>query len=356
MLEGKMDLEGYLAECRSLVIEEIRRFVPRADARLGPILYDLMLDYPLRDAKALRPALSIAFCRALGGRLDAVLPSAAVLEFYHNAFLIHDDIEDGSYERRGAATLHVDHGVSVAINVGDAMLALSLRPLLDNTRVIGLGKALRVLEAVAKMAEISVAGQALELDWIRRRQWDLEDLDYLSMVEKKTAWYSFVTPLQVAVIAAGGGADLAEWAVHFGRALGLAFQIQDDVLNIDPSSSRYGKELCGDLWEGKRTLILLHMLRSASPAARERAREILNKPRPSPRPRPGDEAPKTEAEVEFIRSLILEHQSLEHARGVARGFADAAHGHAQQLRSWVSPSIHRDFLESLVNYVHLRHH
>src|SRR5262245_60657475 len=118
-----MDVEGYLAECRALVLAEIRQLIPRESSPFRPILYDLMLEYPLRDAKAMRPALCIACCRALGGRLEAVLPSAAVLEFYHNAFLIHDDIEDGSHTRRGAPTLHVAHGVPIAINVGDAMLA-----------------------------------------------------------------------------------------------------------------------------------------------------------------------------------------------------------------------------------------
>src|SRR5262245_62243345 len=124
-----------------------------------------MLDYPLREAKGLRPALAIATCRALGGKVDAVLPTAAVLELYHNAFLIHDDVEDDSLMRRGRAALHQDHGIPVAINVGDAMLALSLEPLLKNMAVIGLGPSLLILQAVARMTRESVEGQALELEW-----------------------------------------------------------------------------------------------------------------------------------------------------------------------------------------------
>jgi geranylgeranyl diphosphate synthase type II len=337
------------------VLGEIRSLVAAKRSPLGPVLYDLMLDYPLRDAKALRPALCIACCRALGGRLDAVLPSAAVLEFYHNAFLIHDDIEDGSHTRRGSSTLHVAHGIPVAINVGDAMLALSLRPLLNNTRTIGLGKALRVLEAISTMAEVSVEGQAMELDWIARREWNLADSDYLSMVEKKTAWYSFVAPLQVAVAVAGGDQTVAERVVEFGRALGLAFQIQDDVLNLELSSERYGKEPCGDVWEGKRTLILLHMLRVASPEERQKAQSILSKRRPLP-DRPPTEEDKTEAEVEVIRGLIDKHSSLAYARQVARALAEAARQHALSLRDWMPPSAHRDFIDSLVEYVHLRDH
>src|SRR6185503_211786 len=127
------------------------------------ILYDLVMDYPLRPAKALRPSLCIATCRALGGMLEAVLPSAAVLELYHNAFLIHDDIEDDSVKRRGGDTLHLAYGVPIAINVGDTMLAMALDPLLDNMRLVGMGKALRVLRTVSRMARESAEGQAIEL-------------------------------------------------------------------------------------------------------------------------------------------------------------------------------------------------
>src|SRR5690606_41843603 len=87
-------LSEYMEECRALVIAEIEQFVPHN--RYRPILYDLMLEYPRRAGKALRPSLCIATCRAMGGRLQDVLRTAAVLELFHNAFLIHDDIEDGS--------------------------------------------------------------------------------------------------------------------------------------------------------------------------------------------------------------------------------------------------------------------
>ena len=148
------EFEGYLAECRNLTLAAIREIVPR-DARSRSSLYDLILDYPLRQAKALRPALCIATCCALGGRLECVLRSAAVLELYHNAFLIHDDVEDGSEQRREAPTLHCKHGIPIAVNVGDAMLALTLQPLLDNMATVGLGKALRILQVIARIRLVS---------------------------------------------------------------------------------------------------------------------------------------------------------------------------------------------------------
>ncbi len=378
------DFDAYLGSCRDLVLTEIRSLVPPV-RRPGDVLPELVLDYPLRAAKGLRPALCIATCRALGGSLEGVLRSAAALELYHNAFLIHDDVEDGSETRRGHDTLHAVHGMPVAINVGDAMLALALQPLLDNTRLVGLGKALRILELVAWMARESTAGQAIELEWIRRQHWDLRDADYVRMVYKKTSCYTFVAPIVIAAIVAGLGDAERRALCRFAALLGIAFQIQDDVLNLVGESAIYGKEIAGDLWEGKHTLILMHAMRSARPAEREHAHAILARPRPdrdcgtqAARPvarllddleRTGDLSPATRArleavlarepepvrpktveDVQFLTTLIQRHGSVEHARGVARDHAFRAR-RALAATPWLRPSAHRDFLERVVEFV-----
>lgn len=275
---SQADFDGYLAESRSLVLDEVRRFV--RDSPFHDVLYDLVMDYPLRPAKGLRPALCLATCRALGGALSAALPSAAVLELYHNAFLIHDDVEDGSERRRGGPTLHSTHGAAIAINVGDAMLALAMGPLLENVRVVGLGRALRVLEAVTHMARRTAEGQALELIWAREGARSLDDAAYIGLAEHKTAVYSFVTPIKVGAILGGARATMIESLVEVGRLLGIAFQIQDDVLNLVADEGPYGKERYGNLWEGKHTLAVAHMLRTAPADRRARAETILRKTRP----------------------------------------------------------------------------
>ena len=278
---GRSDpsLGRYLSDCRDLALDEMRRVIPAASPWSG-ILYDLMFAYPLRPAKALRPAICIATCRALGGRLEMVLPSAAVLELYHNAFLIHDDVEDFSEKRRDEPTLHQAWGMPIAVNVGDAMLAIALKPLLDNMRLLGMGKALRILQAVAEMARETAEGQAIELAWVRANGFDQENADYERMVEKKTSYYSFMTPMNVGAIAAGAEPSCIDALLRFARPLGVAFQIKDDILNLAADESRYGKEIAGDLWEGKHTLILLHALRAATPAERAQAGKVLAKARP----------------------------------------------------------------------------
>lgn len=371
-------LDQYLADCRHLALREIQEIIPRQE-RCRSALYDLMLEYPLRSSKGLRPALCIATCRALGGALELVLRSAAVVELYHNAFLIHDDVEDGSESRRHQPTLHQTHGESIAVNVGDAMLAIALQPLLDNMRWIGLGKALRILDTVARMSRESTEGQALELDWIRNRQWQLSETDYVRMVHKKTSWYSFITPVLVGGIVAGADARQLNELRKFAALLGIAFQAQDDVLNLTESAPGYGKEVAGDLWEGKHTLIVMHMMRSAAPRDRDEAIRILCKPRPSlakaeggglaalvrDLARRGDITPaarlaleealgeqpcKTAADVQFLVGLIGRHQSIHYAQAVAERYARKAEVLLSRME-WLHPSVHREFLEGLVGFV-----
>jgi geranylgeranyl diphosphate synthase type II len=340
--------------------------------------------------------MCIAITRSLGGRLEAALPSAAALEIYHNAFLIHDDVEDGSDFRRQSPTLHRAYGVPIAVNVGDAMLALTLDPLLGNMRTLGLGKALRILQLVSRMARESAEGQAIELDWIRHAHWSLRDADYVRMVYKKTSWYSFVTPLVTGAIIAGASPALIAALRRFGALLGIAFQLQDDILNLTAERELYGKEIGGDLWEGKHTLILLHMMRSVSEAEQTRARAILAKARPEAEPdgTPADDDGgasalvaalersgrlsaaeserlraglsahrsvrpdhlKTEADVAELLALIDGAGSMEYARAAAFRWASRAQRVFGTLRDALEPSVHRDFLEQLVRFVVGRDH
>lgn len=374
-------LDAYLALCKEACDGEITRLYGRDDQASG--LHDLVLDYPRRGGKALRPTLSIAVCLGLGGHLEAILPTAATLELYHNAFLIHDDIEDESWWRRSKPTMHIDHGVPIAVNVGDAMLSMSLQPLLDNVDRIGLGPALRILRSVAHMTQRTVEGQAIELEWVRSNAWQLDDDDYLTMVELKTSWYSFITPLQAGAIAAGEGTERLAPLEALGRHLGAAFQITDDLLNLRADPDVYGKEIGGDLWEGKRTLMLLHTLRCAAPADRERATNIMAKRRPTTDGESGFtdlldtltgrgelskdgraairrflhaqhiSDPKTLDDIQWLYQLMHRVGSLTHARNVAGRHAQKAAAVLADL-DWLPPSHHRDALTELVDYVHGR--
>ena len=333
------NLGEYMEECRALVMDEIQQIVP--DNRYRPIFYDLMLEYPRRAGKALRPSLCIATCRAMGGRLQDVARTAAVLELFHVAFLIHDDIEDGSLMRRGLPTLHQDYGVSIAINVGDGIFALCVQPLLDNMEELGIGKSLRILQLVSRMVRESVEGQAIELDWIRYQRFDLRDRDYCLMAYKKTCWYTFLAPMLIASTIVGAPPEQMALLRKYAAYTGVAFQIQDDLLNLVGDERRYGKETCGDLWEGKYTLILLHMLRNATERERQRSAAILCKPRED----------KTEAEVSYLYDLICRHGSIDYTRTVARSLACKAQQDFERTGAFIEPSVHRDFLTAMSEHV-----
>lgn len=380
-------IDIYLQDCRRLTLAEIQRFLP-ADKRNTASLYDLMLDYPLRPAKALRPALCIATCLALGGHLDGALPSAAAFELFHNAFLVHDDVEDGSLVRRHSPTLHETYGVPIAVNVGDAMLALALEPLLDNVRALGLGGALRILKVFSRMARESVEGQMLELDWVRAKRWDIADNAYLRMVHKKTGWYSFIAPVQVGAAAAGASADLTTALARFAMLLGIAFQIQDDLLSLEGTEDIVGKDAMGDLWEGKYTLPLLHSLRSLTSTERQEALEILARDRPpagssvsaveagarlalweklAPATAElsadevatlraallGNRTHKNERDVARLAELVFSRDgaSLDHARRIAKRYAERAARVFERDCKDLSDSVHKQFLFSLVDFV-----
>jgi geranylgeranyl diphosphate synthase type II len=328
-----------LAEYGAAVRALLPRYLPREEPRR--YLYELVADYPGRGGRALRPALCIATTRAFGGRLEDALESALSIELLHNALLIHDDIEDESEKRRGQPTLHVTHGVPLAINAGDMLILLSLRPLLMNQRRLGPSLTLRLIEETERTARESAEGQALELGWRHTNAPDVREADYLEMVLKKTCWLTTIHPSRVgALIATGGQADV-EPLVRFGYLLGTAFQIQDDVLNLVGDEGHYGKELEGDLHEGKRTVMLIHLLEHATPQERERVLELLGQPRPQ----------RTAEQVRWLRQRMESHGSIDYARQLANALAGAAAHEFSIIYGSLAPSRDKDFIEELVTWV-----
>lgn len=336
-----------LAEARDLVRDELGRLVARRRATgYGP-LYDLLADYPLREGKGLRPAICLSAARAAGGATDQALLSATALELLHNGFLVHDDIEDASSFRRGAATLVAAHGVPVAVNVGDATNVTAVSLLLENVASLGARKALLVLREFERMARESVEGQAIELDWIRAGRFDLDDRDYVRMAYKKTCWYTVIAPLRIGVICGsppGREAPLdaeLEPLVALGFHAGLAFQVQDDLLNLTAEGPAYGKERAGDLWEGKRTVMLLHFVRTARDGDRERALRLLRLSRGA----------KDAAEVDWLLAALHAAGSVEHGREVARHHSRRALELEADGFPGAGDATARAFLREMLNYV-----
>ena len=174
--------------------------------------------------------------------------------------------------------MHVEYGVPIALNAGDALATLALRPLLDEIDRLGSRMTRAVLAEFQRAMERTVEGQAVEIGWRADNVVDLTPVDYLDMILRKTCAYTTILPLRVgSLIGSWGAADLDAIA-QYGFALGAAFQIQDDMLDLVSASGTYGKDLLGDVREGKRTLMLLHLVRTAAPHDRAFVEEFLADP------------------------------------------------------------------------------
>ena len=347
-------------ECsRNLIIEKIREFVETKKETTGSYLplYELLTDYPLRIGKMLRPTICLSMTRAVGGFGHSALTTAAALELYHNAFLIHDDIEDGSESRRGKDTLHKMVGIPRAINVGNATQVLAVGLLLENLSIVGVTKTMNILHEIEFMAQQSVEGQAMELDWVANNTGNLTDQDYFKMCVKKTCWYTFMTPCRLGLMIGYPETKTEELKeplaqiTRFGMLIGIAFQIQDDLLNLQGTLETYGKEIAGDLYEGKRTLMLNHVIQNSKKSAK--ILEIMSQEREE----------KTQEQITFVLEEMLKYGSIEHGWKVAKNLAQKASNIFDSLDfikleiplnpvEYSNMAVHdRRFMKELINYV-----
>jgi geranylgeranyl diphosphate synthase type II len=327
-----------LREYGDLTRAALAKYLPSREPRR--YLYDLLSDYPLRGGKMMRPSICIAAARLFGAPLDNAMHTAVAIEMLHNALLIHDDIEDGSEKRRGRPTLHLLHGVPLALNAGDTLTLMSFKPLLDNRIRIGERLTLRIIEETERMARECAEGQAMELGWRRYNTTEIGDADYLEMVLKKTCWLATIYPVRVgALIGSRDSVDLDPF-IRYGFFLGAAFQIQDDLLNL-VGDDDYGKEIDGDIWEGKRTLMLIHTIQESTNEERARLSNILCRPREM----------RTLSEVRWIRKLMDKNGSREYARKIAHGLAGAALHEYSLISAGLPDSRDKRFLEQMVTWV-----
>ena len=306
-----------------------------------PYLAAPMRDYPTRVGKALRPSLCLATCEAFGGTPDDALPSALALELLHNAFLVHDDIEDASLLRRGEPTLHRRFGTPLALNAGDGLALLAMATLRENIELLGPRLADRVMMEFDFMSRQTVAGQALELGWCRDNRTDLVPDDYLDLIMKKTCWYTTVLPLRVGAIVGSSGTAALDPMIEFGFHLGAAFQIRDDILNLIGDPGRYGKEPHGDLREGKRSLMLIHLLAAADPPDRRWLVDYLAR----------DQAARPPRDVGRVYELMVSYGSIGFASEFATGVAASALSAMDAAFAGVDDSAARRFISLLVPFM-----
>jgi geranylgeranyl diphosphate synthase type II len=282
--------------------------------------------------------------RAFGANPDDLLGVAVAIELLHNAFLVHDDVADGSEMRRGRPTLSATYGIAAALNAGDGLAIVAGQVLRRATRRLDRDLADLVWAEFDTMAMRTLEGQATEVGWRLDKVDNLAPEDYLSLIMHKTCWYTTIHPLRVGAIVGSGGTVELGPLVRFGFHFGAAFQIRDDLLNLVGEERTYGKEILGDLYEGKRTLPVMHLLDAAKGQDRELVRDYLRRSR----------SERSADMVNAVRSLMDDYGSIAFTSEYAEGILLVAEEYFEQAFADAQPGPDLDFLRTLVPYVWAR--
>ena len=328
-----------MTEYGDMARDALMTFLPDREPRR--YLYDLVGDYPRRRGRYMRPAICIASACAHGATPQQAMHTATFIELLHNALLVVDDIQDESEERRGLPTLHRTHGVPVALNAGTTMSILSLVPLLRNVEACGPHIALWIFERAIEVAQHCAEGQALELGWRLDNRIDVTPREYYQMVLRKTCSYSTILPLRLGAMIGMRCKSVSDDLLRYGYLLGAAFQIQDDMLNLFGDHAQYGKELCGDLLEGKRTLLTIRLFEVCNEEQRKFLEAFFGKAREE----------KTQDEVEIIMRWMDAYGCEKYVRQSLQGLIGAAQYEFSRCLEQLPPSRDKEFLRGLATWI-----
>ena len=304
-----MDVEKYLTEKARIVEEEISRWVQR---EIEPeVLVKAMRHLLEAGGKRLRPCLLMTACEAVGGKANDAVEAAAAIELLHNFTLIHDDIMDRDEFRRNVKTVHALWGEPVAIIAGDALFAKVFEALAANAARLGLdgARTAELFDVVSKASFEICRGQALDMLMAKREE--VSEEEYFEMVAGKTGALMGASA-KLGGLLGGGKREQVNALEEYGRLIGMAFQIQDDVLGIVGEPEKFGKPIGSDVREGKRTLLVIRALERASPDDKAELLRALGNERAS------------KAEVERAIEVMRRAGAVEYAREKARELVERA--------------------------------
>jgi len=220
--------------------------------------------------KRLRPLLVLLSAKAVGGKFSNVYNAAAAVEMLHNFTLVHDDIMDNADKRRGRLTLHKKYDHNTAILTGDSLLSVAYEYLLMDCN----GNAKDVISSFTHGLIEVCEGQSMDTDFESRKNVALSE--YITMIKKKTAAMAEMC-CRIGALLGGGTKSQVDSLSNFGLNLGIAFQIQDDLLDISADEKEFGKTIGGDLVEGKKTFLFLEALEKSKGADRRKLLKVIER-------------------------------------------------------------------------------
>lgn len=267
-----------------IIADAFRSFsasLPAEPANLyEPIRYTLSL-----PGKRMRPLLTLMGCGLFSESAEAALPAATGIELFHNFTLLHDDIMDNAPLRRGQPSVYAKWNHNIAILSGDAMYTEAFRQMARSPKTI----LPEVLEIFTRTALEVCEGQQFDMDFETRSNVSIPD--YLRMIELKTA-VLLAASLQIGALCGGASKADAEKLYAFGKHVGIAFQLQDDILDVFGEADKFGKTVGGDIVANKKTYLLLKAFELANPYQKEALQNWLLVP-----------AAEAKAKVEGVKSL-----------------------------------------------------
>ena len=293
-----------------------RRISDSLRASKHSTLSDAMMHLVDGGGKRLRATLPWLVSKAVGDSHSGLLDIGAAIEIVHNFTLVHDDIMDDDDTRRGLNAVHIEYGLPTAINAGDAMLAIAFERLvlakgLENKDVAAMVN--RLAWMVRRVSE----GQQLDIEFEDRIA--VSEEDYFEMIEGKTA-VMFLTCAEVGSRMSGADDETIQCMADWGLAVGLCFQLMDDLIDVLSDSDTLGKPAGSDLSQGKRTLMVIHALSQEDSPSLSDLKAVLGK---------GDSA--TQQEIDLGLKALAELGSIDYARDRAEMYHSKAHACLDRL-------------------------
>jgi geranylgeranyl pyrophosphate synthase len=292
----------------------------------------------LSGGKRVRAVLALLWCEVVSGDFTAALPVAAAYEFAHAAALVQDDIVDGSETRRGEDSIVKKYGLRSAILASNVLLAYVPREISEygESNPNEGGKLAKLFELLGDSYASAVLGEFLDLEMAENR--DASESDYEHMIGLKTGALIGASSASGVVVGGRAGSDrLVDVAYRFGESIGMAYQVQDDLLDIIGDEKVLGKPVFADIRGGKKNLVLIHTTQLCTAEEREFLTGISA----------NGGIRLEEPEIERARGLFNKYGSIGHARKVASGYVERA----KSLLDTLEPSEARGRLAELCEYL-----
>lgn len=275
--------------------------------------WEIAGEYSQRKGKYIRGALTILTAEAMGGNAMDARKTAAAMQLSQDWILNADDIEDKSILRRGEETLWRMYGIPQAINASDAIHLEQNQALLDNFHTLDQKTALAVANEFSTMLRRTTLGQTIELKLMEGDNFQIDEKLYLLIIDGKSAYYTIAGPMRLGAIIAGASEKQLNALADFGLHLGRAFQIRDDVLDVT-SDFQGLKQFANDIYERKRTGLLIHLLNNCTESEKTEVLNVLGKKREK----------MTEKEVGEIVGLMEKKGSIAYAQNLVQEYFQQA--------------------------------